>query len=153
MELFNLKQLREKSGLNQTDFGKSIGYKQSIISKIEKGDHKKISDKLLMAIEEVYKVNLDVYKKYEKNKKEAVVSNGLNTVDEHAHLHEANEHVQKYDQLLAEKAKLDERFFASNKEHETANSELELLRENNRLLKEIVANTYELLSRTMPKVK
>jgi hypothetical protein len=65
----------------------------------------------------------------------------------------ANFHVERYNELRDEKAQMDERYYSLNKEHETANLELELLWENNRLLKEIVANTKEPLLRTASKVK
>lgn len=154
MKPFDLKKFREDAELTQQEFADRLDYSQATISRIESGE-KTISDKLLMKIENGFRVNLDDYKKYEKNKKGITETHGHN--DDPAHYNEQDHSVhgevanlefeRKYLELLEEKSKMDTRFHALSEEHKLTTVELLLIKENNTLLRKIVANTDELLLR------
>lgn len=154
MKPFDLKKFREDAELTQQEFADKLDYSQATISRIESGE-KKISDKLLMKIEDGFRVNLNDYKKYEKNKKSTTDTHehndedaGYNERDHHLHVEVANlEFERKYLELLEEKSKMDNRFHALSEEHKLTTVELLLIKENNTLLRKIVANTDELLLR------
>lgn len=54
---------------------------------------------------------------------------------------------RKYLELLEEKSKMDNRFHALSEQHKLNTVKLLLIKKNNTLLRKIVANTDELLSR------
>lgn len=145
---FNLKQFREERNIAQGDLVAKLGYSQAFISRIERG-RKPVSDQLLIAIEDAYKINLDAYKKYDRNKHGAYLDNIYLQHDEPpAHLLSAHlgnlELRDQYLKLLQEKYDLDQRFFALSEERIAS---MALLQENNRLLQKIVDGTEQLLSR------
>lgn len=65
-----LSAIGEDAELTQQEFAGRLNYSQATISRIESGE-KTVSDKLLTKIEDAFQLNLDEYKKYEKNKKTA----------------------------------------------------------------------------------
>jgi transcriptional regulator with XRE-family HTH domain len=160
MEPFDLKKFREDAGLTQQEFADKIEYSQATISRIERGE-KNVTDKLLLKIESKFATNLDAYKKYEKNKKPASVNTNAGfreaehnqNTNDHIHHFSGSELEQKYYQLLEEKSRMDERYFALSKDHELTTAELLLIKENNTLLRKIAANTDELLLKFSEMVK
>lgn len=150
MMKFDLKAFREKREFKQSVFAEMIGYDQSVISRMEKGE-KPVSDKLLLKIEEVFEINLDDHKRFDRNKKGLYLKedgNGITTSEdphkEHAELR------RQYTQLQEEKSVLDTKYFTLSEEHRKTTLELAVLVENNILLKKIAADTQELLNRMSP---
>ncbi len=152
---FDLKQFREEKGHKQYAFAELVGYNQPTLSRMENGE-KPVSDKLLNKIEDVFKINLDSYKKYDRNKRglylhqESQTDTSTHPEDvqiEHVHSAADEELKKRYLQLLEKKSEIYDRYYALREEHDRTNQELVILHENNRLLKELVADMKEVLKR------
>lgn len=146
---FDLKKFREREGYKQNAFADLLGYKQPVISRMENGD-KPVSDKLLMKIETHFKINLDRYKKYERNK------TGLYKPYEYENKNEKvinqltppSDLLSKYTQLLEQKSELDKQYYSALPEEKSQNgNELSVAEENNLLLRKIALDIQELLFR------
>ena len=153
---FDLKKFREDNGYKQKDFAEFVGYKQPILSKME-GGNMLVSDKLLNKIEDVFKINLDGYKKFDRNKRGLYLPEEItgeddapndNPLDAMAHTAASEDLQKRYLQLLEKKSALDDNYFALKEEHRQTTDELALVKENNVLLKELVVGMKELLKRT-----
>jgi len=135
---FDVKAFREAKGYKrQSAFADAVGYRQTMISQIENGQ-KKMSDKLLLRIEEVFKINLDPFKRYDRNKKGLYfeeMTDSLSTVE--ATL-EKTTGVLKQEPLLFEGLSAEDLPYQETPE---------LLKENNLLLKELLACLKEVLRR------
>jgi transcriptional regulator with XRE-family HTH domain len=141
---FDLKAFRESRGYKkQSAFAKLIGYNQTMVSQVETGQ-KKISDKLLLRIEAAFQINLDHYKRYERNKMglylEAIISDPLLDVSPLLEAKDASENVTATSEALNTPMS-----FAA------CTPELILARENNQLLKELLSCLQELLRRVPAK--
>lgn len=137
---FDLKAFRELKGYpKQKDFADLLDYTSTMISQMESGQ-KPVSDKLLLKIEDVFKINLDDYKKYDRNKKGLYLKEITDPL-------QSAPHSQLHSELLEQKEQLSEKLAKIEDAQYNDTPELILAKENNLLLKELVYCMREILKR------
>lgn len=137
---FDLKTFRESKGYSkQKEFAALVNYKSTMISQMESGQ-KPVSDKLLLKIEEVFEINLDEYKKYDRNKKGLYLKEIIDPL-------KTLPHSKEHGELLGKSRQLSEKLSEMENSDVMDTPELMLAKENNRLLRELVTCMKEILRR------
>ncbi|GAA4456910.1 helix-turn-helix transcriptional regulator [Rurimicrobium arvi] len=161
---FDLKKFRMHYGFHkQKDFADKVNYQAPVISRMEKDEQgKPVSDKLLIAIENAFQVNLDQFKRYDRNKLGLYRDNVLPadffqeriTTKQGGGSHKENDNLkQQLIGLLEEKSALDNKYFVLSKQQHQKTVDLALLQEQLSLIRKLTDDSQQILERLLASEK